>query len=364
MPFKPNFTITPKIANYLMRIEAARQAVQDLPITPSVLATLRETARLFSTHYSTMIEGNRLTQEQVSKVIEGQQHFPGRERDEKEVLGYYAALEKLEQLSALQGAVTEPHIQTLHSLVMAEGRTRVKPTPYRDGQNVIRDGRSRRIVYMPPEAKDVPTLMKEMVTWIAASERQELPCPIRAGIAHYEFATIHPYYDGNGRTARLLTTLILHLGGYDLRGLYSLEEYYARNLGAYYEALTVGPSHNYYEGRAKANITKWVEYFCAGVTDSFESVKRRGKEAAGSGAKDRSSALRRLDPRQRKALVLFKESDFITSGNVAELFSISERAARNLLTAWVTSGFVVVASPAKKNRKYELSSGYKGIFHK
>ena len=50
MPFKPNFTITPKIANYLMRIEAARQAVQDLPITPSVLATLRETARLFSTH--------------------------------------------------------------------------------------------------------------------------------------------------------------------------------------------------------------------------------------------------------------------------------------------------------------------------
>jgi hypothetical protein len=49
---------------------------------------------------------------------------------------------------------------------------------------------------------------------------------------------------------------------------------------------------------------------------------------------------------------------------VAELFSISERAARNLLTAWVTSGFVVVASPAKKSRKYELSSAYKDIFHK
>jgi Fic family protein len=364
MPFKPNFTITPKIATYLMRIEAARQSVQDLPITPSVLATLRETARLFSTHYSTMIEGNQLTQEQVSKVIEDHQHFPGRERDEKEVLGYYVALEKLEQLSALQGAVTETHIQTLHALVMAEGRKGAKPAPYRDGQNVIRDSRSRRIVYMPPEAKDVPTLMKEMVTWIASSERQELPCPIRAGIAHYEFATIHPYYDGNGRTARLLTTLILHLGGYDLRGLYSLEEYYARNLGAYYEALTVGPSHNYYEGRAKANITQWVEYFCDGVADSFESVKRRAAEAASSGAHDRSSVLRRLDPRQRTALVLFKESDFVTSGNVAELFSISERAARNLLTAWVRSGFVVVASPAKKSRKYELSSAYKDIFHK
>ena len=75
-----------------MRIEAARQAVRFLPITPSVLATLRETARQFSTHYSTMIEGNRLTQEQVARVIEHQEHFAGRERDEKEVLGYYAAV--------------------------------------------------------------------------------------------------------------------------------------------------------------------------------------------------------------------------------------------------------------------------------
>ncbi len=86
----------------------------------------------------------------MSKVIEDQQHFPGRERDEKEVLGYYGALEKLEQLATSHEAVTEKHIQTLHALVMAEGRKKVKPTPYRDGQNVIRDSRSRRIVYMPP----------------------------------------------------------------------------------------------------------------------------------------------------------------------------------------------------------------------
>jgi Fic family protein len=108
----PKFTITPKIASYLMRIEAAKQAMQNLPITPSILASLRETAPLFSMHYSTMIEGNRLTQEQVAKVIEDKQHFPGRERDEKEVLGYYAALEKLEQLTASQTEVTETHIQT------------------------------------------------------------------------------------------------------------------------------------------------------------------------------------------------------------------------------------------------------------
>jgi Fic family protein len=95
---------------------------------------------------------------------------------------------------------------------------------------------------MPPEAKNVPELMRALKAWIKAAEPEGLPCPIRAGIAHYQFATITHYYDGNGRTARLLTTLILHRGGYDLKGLYSLEEYDARDLSAYYKALTLGPS--------------------------------------------------------------------------------------------------------------------------
>jgi Fic family protein len=358
MPFAPTYTITPRIAQALMRIEGAKESVRHLPITPSVLATLRETARLYSTHYSTMIEGNRLTQEQVVQVVELNEHFPGRERDEQEVLGYYAALEQVEKLAASRGIITEQSIQLLHALVMAGGRTRVKPTPYRDGQNVIRDGRSRRIVYMPPEAKDVPKMMKELVVWIMKSERQSLPCPLRAGIAHYQYATIHPYYDGNGRTARLLTTLLLHLGGYDLKGLYSLEEYYARKLGAYYEALTIGPSHNYYLGRAEADITPWVEYFCEGVAESFDSVRKRALEAAG--AVDVSPLLRRLDPRQRKVLELFRHSDTVTSSDVALFFTISQRTARELLRQWAEAGFLFVADPAKKSRKYALADEFHG----
>lgn len=356
MIFAPRFSITPKLATSLMRIEAARQTVQDLPITPSVMASLRDTARLYSTHYSTAIEGNQLTQQQVSRVIETRQHFPGRERDEKEVLGYYAALERVELVAAKRPVISEAHIQMLHALVMGEGRKRVRPTPYRDGQNVIRDSRSRRIVYMPPEAKDVPPLMQAFARWIAASEKDSLPCPIRAGIAHYQFATIHPYYDGNGRTARLLTTLILHVGGYGLKGLYSLEEYYARNLSVYYSALTVGPSHNYYTGRAKADITSWIEYFCEGMADSFESVRRKAREASELGAPDQSASLRMLDPRQRKALALFRNSSVITSADLEGLFGISQRACRNLLRAWVEKGFLIVANPARKTRAYGLSS--------
>ncbi len=98
---------------------------------------------------------------------------------------------------------------------MSDGKTRIKPTPYRDGQNVIKDSGTGTIVYMPPEAKDVHGLMRNLVSWI--KENEEIPCPIVASIAHYQFATIHLYYDGNIRTSRLLTTLILHLGGYDLK---------------------------------------------------------------------------------------------------------------------------------------------------
>jgi Fic family protein len=361
MPFEPNYRITPRTATHLMRIEAARQAVEDLPITSSVLAGLRETARLFSTHYSTMIEGNRLAREEVSSLIEQGRHFPGRERDEAEVLGYYAAIERLERFAAQGGDVTDLQVRTLHALVMAGGKAVKKPTPYRGGQNVIRDAGSRRIVYMPPEASDVPRLMEELLDWLRRSEREGVPCPIRAGIAHYQFATIHPYYDGNGRTARLLTTLILHRGGYDLKGLYSLEEYYARDLSAYYQALAVGPSHNYYQGRAEADITAWVEYFCAGMADSFESVRRRAREAADRGMRDDSAALRRLDPRQRRALELFRRSVVITSREVEALFGVSQRTARNILSSWVSGGFVLVVDPARKSRRYRLSPEYEGL---
>ncbi|MFM7592419.1 MAG: Fic family protein, partial [Isosphaeraceae bacterium] len=269
MPFTPIFQITTRIASCLIRIEAARQAMIHLPINPAVLASLRESARLDSTHYSTMIEGNRLTQEEVSQVIARNEHFPGRERDEKEVLGYYGALEYVERLAAERRRLSETQIKTILALVMSGGSKRKPvPTPYRDGQNVIRDSRSRAIVYMPPEASDVPDLMESLVEWVNRSMSEEIPCPIIAGLAHYQFATIHPYFDGNGRTARLLTTLILHLGGYDLKGLYSLEAYYARNLAAYYQALAVGPSHNYYMGRESADLTGWLDYFIQRMTKS------------------------------------------------------------------------------------------------
>jgi Fic family protein len=357
--FMPKYIINNKLISYLLRIESAKEKISHLPLTPKILASLRETTKLYTTHYSTMIEGNRLIPEQIKVILKHNEHFPGRERDEHEIKGYYSALVKLEELAAKKSPITEKTIQTLHALVMADGRIKVKPTLYRDGQNVIKDGKTRAIVYMPPEAKDVPILMKQLVTWIKQS--QDIPCPVVAGIVHYQFATIHPYYDGNGRTARLLTTLILHFGGYDLKGLYSLEEYYAKNLGAYYTAVSVGESHNYYMGRAAADLTPWIEYFIEGMAVSFENVLKQIKEANVNGKADQSVLLRKLDPKQRKALELFQEFETITSNQIGKLFGFKARTSAQLCHTWVKDGFLEIVDFSNKGRKYKLSKKYKQL---
>ena len=354
--FSPLFTITPGIAQCLMRIEAIKEKVSALPLTPTVLASLRKTAKLLTTHYSTMIEGNRLASEEVRDVIEHQGHFPGRERDEREVRGYYAAIAQLEQYAATEQPITEKVIQTLHALVMSNGRSRVTPTPYRDGQNVIKDGSTGVIVYMPPESKDVAVLMQQLIHWI--KERQDLPAPLVAAIVHYQFATIHPYYDGNGRTARLLTTLVLHLGGYDLKGLYSLEEYYAKNLLSYYRAISIGPYHNYYMGRAEADITDWIEYFCEGMACAFENVIKQMTSAQKLGEKDHSELLRTLEPKQRKVLELFQAHEWITTNEINDLFGFKQRTSAALCKRWVDSGFLKIADPSNKGRKYVLAERF------
>jgi len=341
-----------------MDIEASRQMIIELPIDVSVLANLRETARLAATHYSTQIEGNRLTKEQVALAIGGAK-FPGRARDEAEVRNYYRALHRVEELGARAGDIAEADLQRIHGIVH---KGKVTPSPYRDGQNVIRDAATGGVVYMPPEPVDVPVLMSELFEWINRElDRTELPLPIVGALAHYQYATIHPYYDGNGRAARLLTTLILHKTGYDLKGIYSLEEHYARNLAGYYAALTVGPSHNYYLGRAEADVTGFVDYFCASMAAAFAAVRVQAYAAATRGGRDSSLLLRRLDPRQRQVLGLFRDQEAVSSASIAQYLDISTRAAGDLCRKWVETGFLQIVATARKSRSYSLTEAYEEL---
>ena len=342
--FHPNYQITKSILEKLYKIDQIKEQVKELPLTPRVLAGLKEMSRIVTTHYSTVIEGNRLTEREVREVLKGQT-IQGRERDEREVKGYFNALDEVAVL-AKKHIVTESNIQLLHGLIIGKNTL----TPYRTEQNSVVDAQTGIIVYMPPEATDVAPMMTGLVEWINESTHT-LPIPIVAAIAHYQFVTIHPYYDGNGRTARILTTLILHQGGYDLKGIYNLEEYYYQHLQDYYNALAVGPSHNYYMGRAEADITNWIEFFISGMLYSFQSVQKHLQ--AHSTAKDQSNDINTLDARQKQALVLFEKNEFITSRDIEALFHFAGRTARQLLQKWVKQGFIVVADPSKKARKYK-----------
>lgn len=360
LTWQPRYSITTPAASGLMEIESARAAVAHTPLSPAVQAELRRRARLRSTHYSTRIEGNRLTLAETAQVIEKRRaEFHGRERDVREVRNYWTALVRLEEWAAKKSVFTELLIQRLHALV--EKGARAKPTPYRDGQNVIRDSASNEIIYLPPEAKDVPTLMAAMVAWVNQAEKDGVPIPVIAALAHYQFVTIHPYYDGNGRTARLLATFILQRGGYGLKGFFSLEEHHARDLEGYYQALATHHHHNYYEGRAAVDLSNWIEYFIQTLATVFKSVQEEAVRAAQEGLPAESDEMRQLDHRARVVLGLFARSDRITSAQVAHALGLSDRTARNLLKEWVEDGWLVVANPSNRARSYSLSASYRQV---
>jgi Fic family protein len=354
MAFDPKYTITHNILKNLTKIEVIKEAFERNPVTPSFMASLRSSAKMASVHYSTKIEGNRLTLKQVEEAILRKKNVLHQERDLSEVRAYYKAMDYAEKCLEKKLPFSEAFIKKIHDIV------EVFSTPYRDGQNAIYDNLSGNVVYMPPEAKDVPRLMTELVDWVTGNK--EIPDIIVAGLAHYQFVTIHPYYDGNGRTARLTTSFLMRKFGYGLRGIYSLEEYYANDLPGYYGALNTHSHHNYYEGRENADLTGWIDYFTTGVAEVFERIQNKANQRP---AVDMSSAMRKLDVKQRKILELFVEFKEVTSMQIAGYLNISQQSGRLLANRWIKEGFLKLANSSKKARKYCLAEKYEeSVFEK
>jgi Fic family protein len=347
MAFDPKYTITHNILKNLTKIEMIKRAFEQNSVTPSLMASLRSSAKMASVHYSTKIEGNRLTLKQVEETILKKKIVPYQERDSSEVRAYYKAMDYAEKYLEKNLPFSEAFIKKIHDIV--EGFS----APYRDGQNAIYDNLSGNIIYMPPEAKDVPCLMAELVDWV--TENKEIPDIIVVGLVHYQFVTIHPYYDGNGRTARLTTSFLMRKFGYGLRGIYSLEEYYANDLPGYYGALNMHSHHNYYEGRKNADLTGWIDYFTTGVAEVFEKIQNKAKQRP---TVDMSSAMRKLDVKQRRILELFIEFEEVTSMQIAEYLNISQQSGRLLANQWIKDDFLKLTNSSKKARKYCLAEKY------
>jgi len=204
--------------------------------------------------------------------------------------------------------------------------------------------------------------MQQLVDWV--NTEHDLPSPIKAAIIHYQYATIHPYYDGNGRTARLLTTFVLHANNYDLKGIYSLEEYYATNLPSYYAAISIGPSHNYYLGREEADITAWIEYFIEGMAQSCQAVLKQMEELKKTAPVDQEQLLRSMNPLQRKVLLIFQKSKVVTSQEIEKKLQLNRRTILLYCKQWINAGFIEIVDPSNKNRSYQLTPPYEELIGK
>ena len=359
MAWIPKYTITKEILSYLTKIESIKNSFEDKPLSPVLLSSLHQSAKISQTHYSTQIEGNNLSLKQVENTLytinKSAQSYQG--HDEKEVKAYYDAINYMEKYLEENSPFSESFIQKIHTLVEGSKKT----IPYRDAQNAIYDSSDGSLVYLPPETKDVPLMMKELVLWVKENI-DILPTPVVAGLFHYQFVTIHPYFDGNGRTARLITSYIMRKYGYGLKGIYSLEEYYAKNLSDYYQSLATHPHHNYYYGRNEADLTSWLEYFIKGVLSAFETVDFKANEEQNKGlTADKAPYLRKLDIKQRKILELFTEYQEITSIQAGQYLGISAQSARLLINKWVDDGFLKLANTAKKNRTYGLAKEFEDL---
>ena len=210
---------------------------------------------------------------------------------------------------------------------------------YREDQNVVADSVSGAIVYMPPEAKDVSNLMKQMIKEFNSKDTKEIPIPIKAGILAYEFVTIHPFWDGNGRCSRLLATYILKANNYDLKGFYVMEEFYDKNIEQYYSSLQMGLHHNFYFGRNEADITEWLEYFISTMANTFEVVGNRVKEIY-KNSKEEMNIIDTLDKRERWVANYIITNNKIKAKDFASHFKINIDTANNWVKKWIEKEFL------------------------
>lgn len=263
--YSPKFTITSKLLKDIGTIEGAKAVIESAALLPAWEAKFKEDAELRAVHYGTHVEGNELNLEEVKKVMEGKE-IVARDRDIKEVINYRKVLDYLAKLLPAK-SYPEPIIKDLHRLTVHGIVPIAEEGTYRTVQVILRDVLTGAVVHRPAPAVEVPYLMTDFFDWLNAVPTSDLHPVLKAGIIHYAIVNIHPFTEGNGRVSRALATLVLLNEGYDIRKLFSLEEYYDKNVGAYYFAIKTAdqnPDHD---------LTNWLEYFVEGVAIEFNRVK-------------------------------------------------------------------------------------------
>jgi len=235
-----------------------------------ILMDFEKKAREVSTFASTSIEGNPLPLTEVKKVLKNRPQYI---RDsEREVLNYNDALKYLNNLSKKDDLkisldlILEIHKKVIEGLLpnFEAGVVRKKPV-------VVNDPRSGEVVFLPPDYDVVNKLMLELVEFLIQN-KNTVDSLILAGIFHKQMVIIHLFMDGNGRTTRLITKVLLAKMGLNTFNLFSFENYYNKNVTKYFQ--TVGEFGDYNELIDTIDFTTWLEYFTEGIIDELLRVKK------------------------------------------------------------------------------------------
>ena len=347
-------TLTNDILKYITEIEKNRYRVSTVKLSRSVAGRLRKNSKKKSSYASNKIEGNPLSETQVDEVIERDErkHFL---KPEQEVRNYFLALNYLEEKAAKKERFTKELILDVQKYV-EKGASKEKiglRGPMPPGTLfAVYDSQTGDPDYIPPEYSDIPGLLDELVEYVNTTDDHPL---IVAAIVHYQLVTIHPFEDGNGRTARLLSGYILDVNGFGFNGIGSLEEYFAYDVDEYYRSIQMGLPALYYSGRNEPPHPEiWINYFLRMVQLYSNKVCELSE---GSSSEEVTGSLSYLKEKE-KELLLFLIKHYkreFTPIEVSREFDVTNKTIINRLSALVKNGFVEPVMVNERIRSYRLS---------
>ncbi len=312
-----SFTTTNSIISKIEHIYRIWWVIENAHIVPEREQKLRQIARLRSGVYSTKIEWNRISYKEAERFFAGEK-IKARSRDEIELKNYMKVLDYIESRESVK-TITEKDIFKIHQLTTKNILDTSHHYKRRNKANAVYN-EWWWIVYLPPDWKDVPKLMSELLSFI--NTKTDISVIIRAWLLHHRFVIIHPFIDGNGRTARALTQLFLYQNGFNTKKYFSLEEYYDSDLANYYEAIFIG--NDFYSAEKNTiDSTRFVTYFLSGLEHELEYLKKTIENIKDDGQFESKLIIARLNNRQIHLSAYIKEHLSVTTKDLLTQYNVS-----------------------------------------
>lgn len=270
MSLKTKFIISNSITNAITQIERTRGFLDAAHLSEEWVQKLQKKALILEAHHTTHIEGTHLTLEESEQILSGRNVVNADPDDVRELVNYLEAFDLVAEYVTIGEPITESVILEIHRRLVSNVRGNAAiPGEYRSIQNYIINNKTKEIVYLPPPPQKVSKMMGELVDWLHTEV--EIHPVLVAGIAQFQLVHIHPFLDGNGRTARLLSTLYLYKMGYDFKRLFTISEYYDRDRIQYYKAIQSVRDND-------MDMTGWLEYFTTGLATQLHEIQNRGQK--------------------------------------------------------------------------------------